>query len=171
MDVIIKGYLSDLAKPAHGCRGLGFFCSTHVPREPFREPAASFFLYISSRLFPNDRPNDRTKGVKLAVRHQSDYTPCTIRGDGGALHVHNLADSWMHRARSNDQDCGAVAAVMTRDSESDTSGVIVWVLSLYVPFVCACFAPARSTCFSERLCFSRIPHFVLFSAICRRAAS
>jgi len=128
-----------------------------------------FPLYFeSSFFFPTMKIGPRGSRCATSVRL---HTPCTIRGDGSALHVYNLADSSMHRARSNDQDCGAVAAVMTRDSESDTSGAIAWVLSLYVPFVCACSAPARSTCFSERICFSRIPHFVLFSPICRLAAS
>jgi len=46
------------------------------------------------------------------------------------------------QTRPDDQDHGAVAAVMTRGSDCNTSGATARVLTLHVSFMCACFAPA-----------------------------
>jgi len=91
---------------------------------------------------------------------------CTTRGYGGAVHMYKLADSSMQQARPGDQDPCAFTAVMTRDSDSDTSSAIARVLALHVSFVCACFARA---CAYLALVCAFVSLFVLADNRCVRA--
>lgn len=88
-------------------------------------------------------------GVTLAVRHHKANTP-PARREATAAPCTFMSSRTKRYTRhdpsktSRVQDHGTGAAVMPRDSESDTSGAFARVLELHVPFVCACVAPNRS---------------------------